>query len=190
MKAKPRPRPTTLRVVLLGLLSRNPNSGYGLYRLLERELSHIWSARLQHIYSDLSRLVDEGLVDFETIDRQSRPAKKIYSLTQAGWAALDAWLQKGSLAETTKDDLLARLHCLERGPEVLIGQLDARRQKCEAEAVALRQRIAQIRSADLVELADKLTLAAALSRVEAQASWCEAAIAAIRTQTEQSGSSP
>ena len=110
-------------MVLLGLLSRNRNSGYGLYRLLEQELSHIWSARLQHIYSDLGRLVDEGLVEFETIDRQSRPAKKIYSLTQAGWAALDAWLQKGSLAETTKDDLLARQHCLERVPEVLIGQL-------------------------------------------------------------------
>lgn len=176
-------------MVLLGLLSRIPNSGYGLYRLLERELSHIWSARLQHVYSDLSWLVDEGLVAFETIDRQSRPAKKIYSLTRAGTAALDAWLRKGSLAEATKDDLLARLYCLERGPKVLIGQLEDRQEACEAEAVALRQRIVLIASAQLSDLADKLTLEAALSRIEAQAGWCEASIAAIRTQTEQTRSS-
>ena len=40
------PRQTTLSMVLLGLRSRKPNNGYGLYRLLERELSHVWSARL------------------------------------------------------------------------------------------------------------------------------------------------
>lgn len=176
-------------MVLLGLLSRSRNSGYGLYLLLERELSHIWSARLQHIYSDLSRLVDEGLVEFETIDRQSRPAKKIYSLSRAGWAALDAWLEKGTLAETPKDGLLARLYCLEREPEVLIGHLEERQRTYETEAVALRHRIVRFGSARLAELADKLTLEAALSRIEAQAAWCEASIAAIRTQTEQAKSS-
>lgn len=174
-------------MVLLALLSREPNTGYGLGRLLRLELSHIWSARPQHFYSELSQLVQEGLAEVQTVDLKNRPAKKIYSLTPAGLASLDAWLQRRSVVEAPKDGLLARLYCLERAPGELIGQLEERQRERESEAVVLGERIAQIRGDDLANLADKLTLEAALSQAEAQAAWCEASIAAILTQTERRG---
>ncbi len=168
-----------LRPVLLALLNREPNSGYGLGRLLQKELSHLWSARLQQIYSELSRLDAEGLVVAETFDLANRPAKKVYTLTSAGLAALDAWLLQESARATTKDELMGRVYALDRMPDAVVRQLEERQRDCENEALALRRKIDETDAGNPGQLAHRLTLEAALSRTEAHATWCGRAIITI-----------
>lgn len=162
----------SLRPVLLALLSKEPNSGYGLGRLLEGELSHVWSARLQQIYGELAKLEATGLVEAETIELSNRPAKKIYSLTASGLASLDEWLSVSAGPEVAKDDLIARVYCVEHEPGALLRQLEERQRESEAQAVVLRQRIAEAQAAGPSVLGRRLTLEASLSRTEAHATWC------------------
>lgn len=162
-----------LRHVLLTVLSKEPNSGYGVGRLLQKELSHIWGARLQQIYGELAKLQADGLMDVESIDLPNRPAKKIYSLTAAGKAELDRWLTDRAAPHTNKDDLLVRLYCMERIPTgALILRLEEERDAYEVEARELRHRLSQASRTEPSQLGLLLTLEAARSRADSQAAWC------------------
>lgn len=170
----------SLRYVLLALLSKKPNSGYGLGRLLQRQLGHLWDARLQQIYSELAKLQSDGLVDAEEIELPNRPSKKIYSLTQDGQETLDGWLTARSAPHSSKDEVLVRLYCLERIPQdVLARRLQEQHDEYEAEVVDLRNRLTQVPRTDPKEAGLLLTLEAALSRAEAQVTWYEKALSRL-----------
>ena len=180
----------SLRHVLLTVLSKEPNSSYGIGRLLQKELSHIWDARLQQIYGELAKLRADGLMDVESVDLPNRPAKKIYSLTAAGMAELDRWLTERTVPHTNKDDLLVRLYCMERiPPDVLIRRLEEERDSYEVEARELRHRLAQASRTEPAQLGLLLTLEAACSRAENQATWCVKTITWLGDQTRATGSS-
>jgi DNA-binding PadR family transcriptional regulator len=171
----------SVRFVLLAVLSKRPNTGYGIGRLLRNELSHVWQARLQQIYRELARAEAEGLVAAQTTHLPNRPAKKLYSLTDAGLAALDAWLAEPSRPGAGRDDLLVRLYCLPRAPrDLLVRRLEERR-----ESLVRRARELQARLDEAVERDDEsavglvLTLEASLATLEAQRAWCERARARL-----------
>ena len=175
----------SLRNVLLTVLSKEPNSGYGIGRLLQKELSHIWDARLQQIYGELAKLQTDGLMDVENIDLPNRPAKKIYSLTAAGRAELDRWLTDRAAPHANKDDLLVRLYCMERiPPDVLIRRMEEERDAYEVEARELRHRLAQASRTEPSQLGLLVTLEAARSRAESQAAWCVKTLAWLRGRTQ------
>ncbi len=179
----------SLRHVLLTVLSKEPNSGYGIGRLLQKELNHIWDARLQQIYGELAKLQADGLMDVESVDLPNRPAKKIYSLTAAGRAELDRWLTDRPAPHTNKDNLLVRLYCVERiPPDVLIRHLEEERDAYEAETRELRHRLAQASRTEPSQLGLLLTLEAARCRADSQAAWCVKTLAWLRGQTQAAGS--
>ena len=176
----------SLRFVLLALLSKEPNTGYGVGRLLNHEYRHVWEARLQQIYGELGKLQMQGLVEAESIDLPNRPAKKIYSLTPQGYEALDRWLAERPAPGPCKDDLLVRLCCLPRMPrDVIIRQLEERRDACGILVRELEQRLAQTPRTDPAELGQLLTLEAAICRAEAQASWCARAVALLQESEDR-----
>ena len=168
----------SLQGVLLALLSKEPNTGYGLGRMLRTELSHVWSAQIQQVYSELQRMHADGLLAVETIELPKRQAKKVYAITAAGLTALDTWVLEEPQPQPTRDDLLARLYVLERVPNPVIRRLADRERRSEEEAARLRVRIAELDGQDRSGLGLRLTLEAALSLAEARASWCKEAISA------------
>ena len=175
----------SLRFVLLALLSKEPNTGYGIGRLLHGQLNHLWDARLQQIYSELAKLEAQELMEAESIDLPNRPAKKIYSLTPAGYQALDRWLGQPPGPVSSKNDLLVKLYCLERLPnDVVIRRLEERRDEYEGLARDLRDKLTKARRTDPAELGYLLTLEAALSDAEGQASWCARALSSVHEEGE------
>jgi DNA-binding PadR family transcriptional regulator len=173
----------SLRSVLLTLLSREPNTGYGVGRLLNREFRHLWDARLQQIYGEFARLQEEGLVKAESIAMPNRPAKKVYSLTPAGEEALDDWLSKPPALHAAKDELLIQLSCLKRIPTgVIVRRVEQRRDDSLAEVTALRELILKTPRTDPGHLGHLLTLEAALARAGAEVSWCEKALAVLSAE--------
>jgi PadR family transcriptional regulator AphA len=77
-----------LRTTLLGLLSWQPASGYDLKRIISASEIFYWSGNNNQIYKSLLELQKEGLVTHQVQLQDSLPAKKIYSLTEQGLAAL------------------------------------------------------------------------------------------------------
>jgi DNA-binding PadR family transcriptional regulator len=91
---------------VLGLLSRQPTSGYELGSLAERTIAHFWPITRAHIYAELARLEAAGLVSATEVAQQRRPDKRVYAITAAGEAALDDWLISPDLGPEVRRHLL------------------------------------------------------------------------------------
>ena len=83
---------STLGFALLGLLAREPLSGYDLAQRLRGRIGFFWQARHSQIYPELARLVADGAVEFAVVTQQQRPDKKVYLITNTGRAALRVWV--------------------------------------------------------------------------------------------------
>ncbi|WP_193165602.1 PadR family transcriptional regulator [Microbulbifer hainanensis] len=99
----------SLRYAVLTLLDIEPGSGYDLKRRFERSVSHFWSASHQQMYRELHRLHAEGLLDCSEQPQAGKPDKKVYSLTDAGRAALADWVQQPAPAQKIREPFLIQL---------------------------------------------------------------------------------
>src|SRR5215468_9579723 len=85
---------TTLEYKLLGMLARQPMSGYDLASHLKQRLVPFGPISHTQIYPALASLEQKGLVRFHIVDQQAiRPNKKVYELTDEGRAALRQWVE-------------------------------------------------------------------------------------------------
>lgn len=94
---------SSIRVFLLGALAeRGPMHGHQLRLLAEKEHVHMWTDfRVGGIYGALNRLLAEGLVEPDRMEREGgRPERQIVRITDSGRAALDA-LRLATLTEFT-----------------------------------------------------------------------------------------
>jgi DNA-binding PadR family transcriptional regulator len=119
---------------VLGLLSRGPTSGYELGSLAERTIAHFWPITRAHIYAELGRLEDAGLVTATEVSQRGRPDKRVYTITGAGERTLDQWLATGDLGdERRRNPLLLKVFFGDRmAPDHLARLLAAERERCQA----------------------------------------------------------
>lgn len=82
----------SIRGAILGCLSWKPFTGYELKKLFADSASLPWSGNNNQIYGSLIALHKEGKVDIEVQVQEKYPARKVYTLTEAGRAELKAWL--------------------------------------------------------------------------------------------------
>jgi PadR family transcriptional regulator, regulatory protein AphA len=86
-------RLTPTSYLVLGLLAREgPSTPYRLERMVEATLGNFWSFPHTLVYSEPSRLAALGLLT-ETRESEGR-RRRIFTITQAGLEALDAWLRQ------------------------------------------------------------------------------------------------
>jgi len=86
----------TISYAILAFLTAGPRSGYDLKKLFTESESLHWSGNNNQIYTALVELHRAGLADRELQQPDEGPAKKLYSITPAGEAALKEW----ALSET------------------------------------------------------------------------------------------
>lgn len=94
---------------MLGLLQAGPKHGYELKNDFEAVMAGTWEVNTGQIYTTLGRLERDGLVDNELIAQEGRPDKKVYTLTAAGQAELDAWFTTTVSDQWPRDEFLAKL---------------------------------------------------------------------------------
>jgi DNA-binding PadR family transcriptional regulator len=79
----------SVRYGLLALLGREPMHGYQLRTEFERSTGLTWPLNIGQVYTTLSRLNRDGLV--EETDLAEEPGKVVYRITDAGRAELTTW---------------------------------------------------------------------------------------------------
>jgi len=95
---------------LLGLLAFwGPLSGYDLKRLFDHTLATMWGAAQSQIYKELRRMKEFGWVEMEREEQESRPDRKIYSITDQGHAALRKWQAQPPEVFQVRDELLLKV---------------------------------------------------------------------------------
>lgn len=78
-----------VKTVCLGVLSLGDASGYEIRKQFEEgPFSHFFDAGYGSIYPALGKLLDAGLVSCVSVAQEKRPDKKVYTITDAGYAEL------------------------------------------------------------------------------------------------------
>lgn len=100
-----------LGYAILALLARMPSTGYELSGRARFPLGYFWTAQHGQIYPELTRLLDSGMVRFDTSPGPGPHDKKVYSLTVAGLDELSQWVtQPPRTAHPGRDDLLLKAY--------------------------------------------------------------------------------
>lgn len=95
---------------ILGLLAFwGPLSGYDLKRLFDHTLAPMWGAAQSQIYKELRRMKELGWVDMQREEQESRPDRKLYSITDQGHIALRKWQAQPSEIIQVRDELLLKV---------------------------------------------------------------------------------
>ena len=99
-----------MRFPLLALLAAGPAHGYELKQALEQRFGSVLPPlNAGQIYTTLSRLQRDGLVDDDAVAQDGRPNKRVYRLTEAGRAELNGWVVDSTPPNRLKDDFFIKL---------------------------------------------------------------------------------
>jgi DNA-binding PadR family transcriptional regulator len=122
--------------VILGLLAWEPRTGYEIKQVTDRSTRFFWGASYGQIYPELRRLEIAGLVGSREEPR-GRVPRRVYSLTEAGRRALDAWLETADESYEVRDEGLLKLFFGDLMSEQQRAELIARRSAWYEESAAL-----------------------------------------------------
>ncbi|MEV0601280.1 PadR family transcriptional regulator [Streptomyces sp. NPDC050315] len=78
---------------LLGLLESGPRHGYDLKRAFDEHFGQDRPLHYGQVYSTMSRLLKNGLVEVDGIEAGAGPERKRYAITDAGVTDVAQWLR-------------------------------------------------------------------------------------------------
>jgi PadR family transcriptional regulator AphA len=111
----------SLRFFVLGLLAQQPMSGYDIKRFLAGLSWLAGSPSSGSLYPVLRALRQEDLVTVETVPGLDRPPRKIYSITEAGHQALQAWAKQPVATCASLKAFVMRLFLADSHPRARLG---------------------------------------------------------------------
>jgi PadR family transcriptional regulator, regulatory protein AphA len=172
---------------ILGLLAEEARSGYDIKKVVEERLSHFWSESFGHLYPMLRRLHERGLVGQEVERQEGRPDRKVYTITDVGRAALEAWFAEPPSPQHPRNELLLRLFLGRHAkPEHLIRDIRAQREGFAhslAQLRAVKTRLASEAWTHPDHVYWDLTIEYGLNALEALVEWGEKAECTLRDVT-------
>jgi DNA-binding PadR family transcriptional regulator len=107
----------SLKHAVLGVLSMREMSGYDIKRHFDRAVHFVWNASDSQIYRELRGMERDGLIASRLVYQESKPNKRLYQVTEAGVAELDAWLVSPAEKPYSKEPFLLRLFFMARVPD-------------------------------------------------------------------------
>ncbi len=188
------PRKSKSRYALLGMLNMSSMSGYEIKNLCDRSISHFWSENYSSIYPLLKKMEAEGAVTMERFQQESRPDKKVYTITDAGRQELKDWLHQLPEIRKLREELLLQVfYGSILNPVELIEKIEHRKTHCENTLNGLND------IEDLIEELDnehqpgikseipywKLSLDFGLRFYTAELEWCNAAIQEMKRLAQE-----
>ena len=109
-----RPTPTTTSQALLGLLAIRPWTTYELAKQVQRSLGWFWPRAERKLYDEPKRLVADGLAT-ATREHTGRRGRTVYTITDAGRAALRDWLGEPVAPPTTEFEGMVKVFFADAG---------------------------------------------------------------------------
>jgi DNA-binding PadR family transcriptional regulator len=117
------------RTLCLGALISGPATGYEIKKRFEDTFGYFMEISQSAIYPALAELLQDGLVTVSRVEQETRPDKKVYSLTPAGQARFQRDLAEAPGKHRVRSEFLVLLFFAEwlapdRLRQVVDGQLD------------------------------------------------------------------
>lgn len=129
----------TIQYAIIGFLSWRPFSGYDLKKLFADSPFFHWSGNNNQIYTTLVQLQHDGLVASEVQYPERGPARKVYTITEAGLAELRRWLPSPPELPQWRNGFLAQLAWADQLPAEELDRLLAQYEHEVAIQVLMRR---------------------------------------------------
>ncbi|MBT2506142.1 PadR family transcriptional regulator [Streptomyces sp. ISL-98] len=159
---------------LLGLLESGPRHGYDLKRTFDDKFGHDRPLHYGQVYSTMSRLLKNGLVEVDAIEAGAGPERKRYAITDAGITDVEQWLAQPEKPEPYLQSTLYTKVVL-----ALLTGRSATRLLDTQRTEHLRMMRSLVERKRRGDLADQLICDHALFHLEADLRWLEVAAARI-----------
>ncbi len=118
----------SLRYAILVDLCRGEGTGYEIAKRFQEGVGFSWKASHPQIYSELKKLTDMGWIEFEKVEQESKPAKKIYRLTDDGVNSLKLWMDTPAEVAPIRDMFLIKMTVGELAtPSILLQEVRDRK---------------------------------------------------------------
>ncbi|WP_047153090.1 PadR family transcriptional regulator [Aneurinibacillus tyrosinisolvens] len=95
--------------VILGMLRREPLSGYDIKRNFESLFSYFFDASYGTIYPTLKKMEQDGYITKEAIPQEGKPDKNLYHITEKGKQRFLLYLESPLEKDVIRSDFLMRL---------------------------------------------------------------------------------
>ena len=105
---------TTTSYVVLSVLSLRPHSTYDITRQMRLTMHYMWPRAESNVYAEPQRLVAAGLAT-SSIEWNGQRRRTMYSITEAGRAALGGWLAAASARQRYECEALVKVLFAENG---------------------------------------------------------------------------
>ncbi|MEU6129934.1 PadR family transcriptional regulator [Saccharopolyspora sp. NPDC047091] len=113
-----------LRHAVLAALLDGERSGYQLAKVFDVGMANFWHALPQQLYAELAKLERDGLVAGREVVQETRPNKRLFTVTDEGAAELRRFAVTPSKPSFIRDDLLVKVAAADSVPAAeLIEQL-------------------------------------------------------------------
>ncbi|MEL6603997.1 MAG: PadR family transcriptional regulator [Cyanobacteria bacterium J06614_10] len=168
---------------ILALLAKRPGSGYDISKHFDEGISCYWKATQQQVYRELGKLKTQGWVNYETLPQDGKPDKKLYQITEAGWAELARWYGEPTEPTPIREDLLVKVLIGHKMPRAQLEKELRHRQQLHTEKLAFYRE----KEAGLIAVVDQdvemqfmhLTLKRGIAYEISWLTWCEDVMAVL-----------
>jgi PadR family transcriptional regulator AphA len=162
----------SLRFFILGLLTRQPMSGYDIKRFVRSLSWLIGGVSSGGLYPALRALLEDGLATVNVKLRERRPPRKIYTITDAGRRELRQWVDGPTGPDRSMRAFIMRLILASNySRDGLIARMEQRRLQAAVQGLELDQAIVEL--GDSADLGQRLALDYALSVARAELAWLD-----------------
>ena len=99
------------RYVLLGLLQEEELSGYEMKKIIDMRMSFFWQESFGQIYPELSKMIEEGLIDFSNNESTGKIKREIirYKIALKGENELKQWMEAENEKDTSRSEFLLKI---------------------------------------------------------------------------------
>jgi DNA-binding PadR family transcriptional regulator len=168
---------------MLGLLVKRAMSGYDIRRFLKSLGWLLGTPSFSMIYPALHALHQDGLVTVEVVPHPSRPARKIYTITEAGKQALQEWIAQPPPSSVGIRAFI--MHLILAGVSTRVGlvaHLTQRRKVAAAQQSALEQAVEEL--GEQASLGEHMAIEYGLTLAHAELAWLEEKLAQLSMDSE------
>ncbi|WP_030161044.1 PadR family transcriptional regulator [Streptomyces sp. NRRL S-244] len=178
-----------LRHAVLAALLDEELSGYQLAKAFDLGVANFWHALPQQLYAELTRLERDGLITGREVVQDTRPNKRLYTVTGAGLAELERFTASATKPSSIRDDLVVKVQAADHvDTATLIAQLTERaafaRAKVDLFGGLLRAMRRDRSEEDFLRYGERvgpyLTCLRGLAFEQGNRDWCERTIAVLR----------
>lgn len=174
--------PTSLRHLILGLLTQRPMSGYDIKRVLKSLDWLVGNPSFGSLYPALHALLKDKLVSVEVFAQQDKPSRKVYTITDAGREVLQEWVDRPISAGVSLKTFVMRLILADNlSPTNLVAQLNQRREQVSGNRANLEQAV-QLLDTDR-EMKRHLALDYGLALATAELAWLDGVLSRLSQQS-------